>query len=307
VGIIPPVEEAADLIRAFASLLWPLIVLLLLITYRPEVLRILRRLKRGRGKILGQELEFELDELETSASQAAEEAPQAQLPRAEVPALPAPEDQPPPPRRPALAEPDDPIERVLTEAAVSPRLGLVTLAAEMERTMRRILAGSQPPENWERRSLPQMIRRIEELPPTLSRAIRQFYEVRSRVVHGHDVEEADVVRTLDSGLTILSALRDLDYEIHEVVHARVEVYGDADGTQAREIHAVILNSYSKTQSRRDVFPTRREYLPGQEVTWEWDFSHDWPESWYRDPDTGEIMHAWTSAAEFAGRPIETVL
>jgi hypothetical protein len=200
---------------------------------------------------------------------------------------------------------DDPVERILSEAAVSPRLGLVTLAAELERTVRRILASSQPPENWERRSLPYMLRKLQ-VPPSLRRAVQQFYAVRSRVVHGHEVDEEDVIRTLDSGLKILTTLRAFDYEAHEVAHPRVDVFEDPEGSRLREIKAVVLNSFSRTGSQRRVFPTRQSYERGQLVTWEWDFAHTWPQSWYRDPDTNEIEKAWDSSVEFAGRPLDTV-
>jgi hypothetical protein len=43
------------------------------------------------------------------------------------------------------------------------------------------------------------------------------------------------------------------------------------------------------------------------VTWSWDMSNVWPESWYRDPETDTIEYAWTGSAEFAGRPLDELI
>jgi hypothetical protein len=151
-----------------------------------------------------------------------------------------------------------------------------------------------------------MMRRLS-LPPSLSRAVGQFYEVRNRIVHGHDVTADDALRALDSGLKILSTIRSLPHEVHVVRFPAVEVYADAAGTERREIDGLVLDTRTPGgETRRDVFPTRRSYQEGQAVTWEWDLSSTWPESWYRDPNTREVVYAWSSAAEFAGRPLDEI-
>jgi hypothetical protein len=301
----------AEIIRALAALLWPLIVLLLLIVYRPEVQRFFRRIRRARGKVMGQELELELDALDSSATEAQEEASTVEV-RAVEPPAPTETGDPAKPGAasehfpsPRLEAADDPVERVLQDAASSPRLALVTLSGELERTLRRILASSQSAENWERKSLQQMIRRID-LGPGIGRGVRQFSDVRNRVVHGRDVDDEDVVRTLDSGLKLLSALISVDYERHIVEYSLVPVFSDSDAMQTREITAVILRTSTATTARRDVFPCRRQYRSGEEVTWEWLSSTAWPRSWYRDPSTGEIESAWDAAAEFVGRPVSAL-
>jgi hypothetical protein len=50
-------SDWADLLRAIAALLWPLLVLVVVFLFRREIRDILRKVKRG--KILGQELEIE--------------------------------------------------------------------------------------------------------------------------------------------------------------------------------------------------------------------------------------------------------
>jgi hypothetical protein len=150
------VEETADLIRAFAALAWPLIVLVLLIVYKPDVVKLMNRLRRG--KLLGQEIEFDLDKLEASATAALEQSADAPaaLPPSEPPS-PAEPDAPPKeeasresksPASPAPTTAEETEAAILDEAAISARLALISLSAQLERTMRLILASSQPAENW---------------------------------------------------------------------------------------------------------------------------------------------------------------
>jgi hypothetical protein len=46
-------HSAAELLRAIAAIAWPAIVLVLFLVYRPQVIRLLSRLRRG--KLFGQE------------------------------------------------------------------------------------------------------------------------------------------------------------------------------------------------------------------------------------------------------------
>jgi hypothetical protein len=51
-------SQWADLLRAIATLLWPILGFVVLWVFKEEIREILRRLKSG--KILGQELELEV-------------------------------------------------------------------------------------------------------------------------------------------------------------------------------------------------------------------------------------------------------
>jgi hypothetical protein len=58
---------------------------------------------------------------------------------------------------------------------------------------------------------------------------------------------------------------------------------------------------------KHIHPSRRSYLDGQSVSWEWNLGGEgWGESWYRDPVSGEIRYAWTESLEFIGRPLEEI-
>ena len=59
-----------------------------------------------------------------------------------------------------------------------------------------------------------------------------------------------------------------------------------------------------------IFPTTRTHFQkGQIVAWEWvlDTARQWGATWYRDPDTDEIKHAWGGSLEFVGRPVSDVV
>lgn len=138
-------------------------------------------------------------------------------------------------------------------------------------------------------------------------AVREFRDVRRRIVHGSDVSEHEVLRAIDLGSSILQALRRVPREVHVVVAPSVEVFEDNLGTKPRDVRAVLLESTNVVDGRPGsprAFPTRRDYKKGQTVSWEWKFDTIWDESWYRDLDTGQIAYAWTSSAEFDGRPLE---
>ena len=111
---------------------------------------------------------------------------------------------------------------------------------------------------------------------------------------------------LDSGLKILDALQRVPTEVNVVYAPRVDVFEDADGTHQRvDVHGVVL----KTEGSEDlrVFPTTRDHhREGERVAWDWNMNETWPESWYRNPDTGRIEYAWTLSAEFIGTRLAEV-
>ena len=56
-----------------------------------------------------------------------------------------------------------------------------------------------------------------------------------------------------------------------------------------------------------IFPTTRDhYKKGMRVSWEWNGSLKWGDTWYRDPESHEIKHAWSASIEFVGRDLDTL-
>jgi hypothetical protein len=129
------VKNSADLLRAAATLLWPLIMVGVLWHFRREISNLLTghiRVKLPGG------VEAELGELgETvpkAQDDAAEEARQQEVATSDIE---------PPIKTPASdTEPQeiDTIRRILDEATESAKVGLISLATEIERELRLILA-----------------------------------------------------------------------------------------------------------------------------------------------------------------------
>ena len=95
-----------------------------------------------------------------------------------------------------------------------------------------------------------------------------------------------------------------------VLHPKAEVFSNPNGNKKREgINAIILrirdlpnNSYKSL-----VLPTTHShYKKGEIISWEWNFELEIEQSWYKDPDTGEIVPAWGQSKEFIGRDIEEI-
>ena len=104
-------------------------------------------------------------------------------------------------------------------------------------------------------------------------------------------------------------LRSIPREINRVAFANVPFYSDREGLkEVRDARAVILETThpDAQQKAQRIFPSTRSYHQGQVLSWEWDSGKSWGESWYRDPQTDEIRHAWSGSLEFVGRPLETI-
>jgi hypothetical protein len=285
------VSDLAELLKGIAALAWPCAFVTAVLLFRGEIRSILDRLRKG--KFLGQEIELDksLDELERESATVAS-ATQPSSPRA--------------------AEETGEVERrVLAEGSRSPKLGLLLLSAELERAVRQLLAstGNRPLSAGPlplRPALTELVSR-KMLPEPLGGSIRQFVDVRNRIVHGGPSSDEEAIRALDSGLSLLRAVRAIPHEVNVVHHPGVEVFADSEGRQlVAGVLALVLETTSPggaTKALR-VFPTTRaDYVKGQRVSWEWNPGRIFGESWYRNPDTALIAYGWGSSMEFTGKPI----
>lgn len=293
-------KDIGELLSAIGSLLWPIFAFTVFIAYKNEFRTLLRRLRRG--KLLGQEVELEesLVALEASAKQAIIEvaaSPNEVMPQqAQVPS----------------AAQDDEVAKIIQLAAQSPKAALLVLAADIERELRVLLVNT----GWHggrrivglKQGFDMLLRETEALPPHVGGSVRLFADMRSRLVHGASATDDDVLRALDSGLTILKALRAIPQEHHVVQHANVQVFRDPGLTQPlSDVRAVILESISPggATKRRDVFPTTKQHFQkGKAVAWEWNSGTSFGIAWYRDPDSGQVTQAWGGALEFVGRHLD---
>ena len=201
-------KDLADLISALASLAWPLVVLGIVSWFRPEIRAILSRIRKG--KFLGQEIE--LDELQARTEAA--EATVSTIISATGSAAGT---------SSAIAAgahfegagtvgaeaAQDAIEEVLREATRSPRLGLMLLSAKMERAARDLAFEIGLDVSRRPASLSTLIRELvqaEQLTFEDAEALNLFNHVRNRIVHGHDANDDEIARAIDSGTRLLRLL-----------------------------------------------------------------------------------------------------
>jgi hypothetical protein len=305
-------EEIAKLLQAIAALLWPIFAFAVLATFRPQIKDLLGRLRRG--KLLGQEIELgdSLSELERSAVAAQSEV--AALPpaaTADSGSL-AEEGKRANVASERMKNETEVIDRVLNLTAQSPKAALLVLAAEVEREVRRLMASLGLLTG--RQSVP-IHRAIEELdryglPKHVPSSLRLFWEVRNRLVHGHQASDADTLSAIDSGIAILRALHAIPHEENIVFHPGVPIYSEPTcKTLIPNVKGVILETTSPGGASQfyRIFPTTRtHFAKGRRVSWEWSDEHVFGNAWYIDPNTGTKREAWSSSMEFVGRNLDEV-
>jgi len=54
---------------------------------------------------------------------------------------------------------------------------------------------------------------------------------------------------------------------------------------------------------REVVPCRKQYAPGQYLTWHLNNKKLWEDCYYQNPFTGKVEQAWTMHVEFLGRVV----
>jgi hypothetical protein len=195
IGRASTAKELSDLMSAFASLIWAVVPITILMSFSQEIRAILSRIRKG--KLF--RMEFELDEL------------QAKTEAAEISGTATSGDD-----RfyehtitlgPAPAEGE--IEEVLREAARSPKLGLMLLSTKIERAIRVLIADT--PSNKLRsalrpRAMVEALASGGQLSQETSQAVGLFLFVRNRIVRGHDADDDEIARAIDSGTRLLRLL-----------------------------------------------------------------------------------------------------
>lgn len=305
-------SDVADLLRAIATLLWPLAFVGLLLFFRTEIASLLKRVERL--KVFGAEAELrkqKLDELNETVETAAEAPipPQTPLTPSAVfeevsdagvwPSLVA---------MPAM-DVDAIAQRVIARAVRTPKTALLDLTVELERAMRLLLArtGHISEDSRSLRGLAEAVAEAVNLPNGTLDALSRFREIRNKIVHAEsETFTADeILRAIDSGLTILRILTAIATERNVVYRPGVDLYADATCTEKRAgVTGVILETSSPGGAIKThrIFPTTLTHFEmGNEVAWEWNTARHWDASWYRDPSTGETRIAFLGSAEFVGR------
>lgn len=295
-------NEVSELLKAIATLLWPIFAFVALFVFKEQLAGAIGRLKKG--KLLGQEVELSdsLENLQRSASQLSDEV--STIPSSESQDLDAPE----------LEEDDESnIKAIIHEAARSPKAALILLATDLEREARQTLASIGKFNGRKNISLRQAIDELDShygLPKHISSSLRLFWETRNKIIHGGETDERNILSAIDSGVSILKSLQSLPRETNWVHCTGVQLYSDPEcKTPIENGKGIILKSASSSGAKMfyRIFPTTRTHFKkGQKVAWEWSFENTWSDAWYKDPETNEIKQAWNSSAEFIGRHLDEV-
>ncbi|WP_440905657.1 hypothetical protein ACMZOO_04985 [Catenovulum sp. SX2] len=293
-------NEISELLKAIATLLWPIFAFASLFVFKKQIAEAILRFKKG--KLLGQEIELNdsLENLQRSASKLSEE----------VSAIPT-SDAGSSARINSEKDDESIIKVIIHEAVRSPKAALILLATEIEKESRQILASIGLLKSRKNINVRQAISELDShygLPKHISSSLRLFWETRSKIIHGGETRERDILSALDSGVSILKSLHALPKETNWVHYPDVEIYSDPEcRALITKGKGVILKSTSSSGANifYRIFPTTQTHFQkGKKVAWEWSFDNTWSDAWYKDPETSEIKLAWNSSAEFIGRHLD---
>lgn len=298
-------NEYSELIRAIATLLWPILAFVSLIIFRGEIAKAIGRIKKG--KFLGQEVELSEDliKLQLTATEASEEV--ASMPQLEnEKALEASEKEQP-------DFDDSAIKNIIKQASHSPKTALILLASEVEKEARQTLASIGKFKTSRKLTLSQIIDELDShygLPKHVSSSLRLFWDTRNKIIHGGAAEDRNILSAIDSGVTILKTLQALPRETNLIHNEGVTIYSDSIcKNEIPNAKGIILKTFSSSGAHvfYRIFPsTRTHFKKGIRVAWEWSFENTWNDAWYKDPETNEIKLAWNSSAEFIGRNLDDI-
>ena len=295
-------SEISELLKAIATLLWPIFAFYMLFVFKSQLAEAIRRLKKG--KFFGQELELSdsVIDLHRSASKLSEEVSVIPISSANNSDM-------------DNSDKDDElsIKTIIHEAARSPKAALILLATHIEKEARQTLASIGKLQG---RGNVNVLKAIDELdnhyglPKHISSSLNLFWKTRNEIIHGGETDERNILSALDSGVSILKSLHAIPRETNWVHHPAVDIYSDPEcSILIKNGKGVILKSASSSGAKifYRIFPTTRTHFQkGKKVAWEWSFLNGWSDAWYKDPETNEIKLAWVSSAEFIGRHLDDV-
>ena len=205
------------------------------------------------------------------------------------------------------------IGEIFEAAKINPELGIMRLSSIIEKDLR-VLAGTLGHLGPRPKVPPtQLMRNLVGkgyLPKHTNESLRMFWDLRNRIVHGHPTPDPrKTLAFLDTGVSLLSAIRSIPHEINRVYYPDVDLFADSNCKERLEgVNGLILETNPPDRQKvfKRIFPTKRigYYIKGKQVTWEWDFSETWQKTWFIDPDTGEKKVGWDQAAQFIGRHID---
>lgn len=284
-------ELINELIIALSHWLWPVIALIFLYLFKEETRSILQKLKRGNFFGTEIELDKEISELEKTTAKATTEIPQFDAP-----------------------ETDDFEKGIIDLAKNDPKLALISLAMEMEKDVKKIIAQRGELKNSNFGNLRQAFEFMDKkgwIPKHTMSAVEIFWDLRNRLVHGGEEESSKIIGVLDMGMTLLRTLKSIPHETKIVHHSDVDIFSDKECKNKREgVKGIIIKFKSSggLRSHFGIYPITKfgYYKTGKEVSWEWNLNNKWEESWYKDPEDSSCKYAWTGSAEFLGSHLDEI-
>lgn len=206
-------------------------------------------------------------------------------------------------------------ERILEDAIQSPSLAMMRLSIEIDRQLRLILAVIGRLREYAGQSPSEALDLIaksalrETVPPSLRETLKEFWNLRNLLVHRNNPNESLAIRSVDYGLRIVRMIQSIPRPSFVVIKTVIIFSDTACSVPRPDVRGVILDHRGPNGESfgRHIHPSRRAYLEGQSVSWEWNLGGEsWGETWYRDPNSGEIRSAWGASLEFLGRPLDEV-
>ncbi len=92
---------------------------------------------------------------------------------------------------------------------------------------------------------------------------------------------------------------------HKVLYAALPFYSDSECTRQVEGATITVLQPLDPDGFQllDVVPTCKRYDVGDYVSWQLNKDKVWEESYYLNPESGQVEQAWTMHVEFVGRRI----
>lgn len=284
-----------EFIVAIASLLWPIVTLIIVFAFKNDLTDLLKRFRKG--KIFGQEMELDPNIIEFNkvVKEAQEEIPESE--------------KSPEQHEKDELETDHVINDIIEIAKANPELGLIKLSSVLEREIRLLVSslGAIPRNRVSAIQLFEILIKKGYLPPNTTKSIKIFWNLRNEIVHGYiGNDERNIIQVIDSGIVLLKTIKSIPHEFSIVYKSNIQVYSDNQCTMPIEgIKGVLIDNISPggVGKRRSIFATSNPeyYSKTERVSWEWHHTNILPAAWYKDPDSNEIKKAWDSTAEFSGR------
>lgn len=304
------IKLISELVGALANLLWPIVVLIIALKFRPEIRIFINRLKKG--KLLGQEVELDsnVEQLRETAQKAEQEALQSnpelysltsvlennELERASAASLDS-----------LDRTYDKAIDKIVDLSATEPLAALLKLSQTIEKELKVLAVSTAVLRSNQRTYARQLIRLMSSknvLPLHTVESLDQFWQVRNKIIHESvEINHSTIFKVLDVGFQILKTLRQIPVEVITVYYPGVPIYKDENCVEEyEEVKGIILRYMSPGTEMTKIWPVRKgmDFQQGDYVTKDWDCDYKWSQTWYIDPVTSEKKIAWTEVCEFVG-------